>query len=56
MSPKLRLYYSQLKIYYLLYNVIKLVERNAFWYCFCNETSGCASKNEQKNCCLLCML
>ena len=48
MSPKSLLYYSQLKINYLLYNIIELVERNGFWYCFCNETSGCESKNKQK--------
>ena len=48
MSPKSLLYYSQLKINYLLYNIIELVERNGFWHCFCNETSGCESKNKQK--------
>ena len=30
MSPKSLLYYSQFKIYYLLYNTIELVQRMAF--------------------------
>ena len=34
MSRILLLYYSQLKICYLLYNIIELVERNGLWYCF----------------------
>ena len=55
MSPKSLLYYSQLKICYRLYNIIELVERNGFWYCFCDETSGCESKNGQKMWCLLCI-
>ena len=56
MSPKLLLDYFQLKIYNLLYNIIELMERNGFWYCFCNETSGSESKTEQKKWCLLYML
>ena len=49
MSPKSLLYYSQFKIYYLLYNIIELVQRNGFCYCFCNETSGCEKKKKKKN-------
>ena len=48
MSPKSLLYYSQFKIYYLLYNIIELVQRNGFCYCFCNETSGCEKKKKKK--------
>ena len=56
MSPKSLLYYSQLNIYYLLYNISELVERHGFWYCFCIKTSGCENKNGQKKWCLHCIL
>ena len=45
-----------MKIYYLLYDIIDLVERNGFWYCFCNETSGCERKLSKKKWCLLCIV
>ena len=54
-SPKLLLYYSQLNVYHYLYNIIELIQRNSFWYCFWNKTLGC-EKNGQKVYCLLCML
>ena len=55
-SPKPLLYYLQLKVYHYLYNVIELIQRNSFWYCFCDKTLSCENKVAKKKYCLLCML
>ena len=56
-SPKLLIFYLQLKVYHYLYNVIELVQINSFWYWFCNKTLGCRKKKEMvKKSCLLCIL
>ena len=55
-SPKSLLYYLQLKVYHYLYNVIELIQRNSFWYCFCDKTLSCENKIVKKMCCLLFML
>ena len=54
--PKLLLYYSQLKVYHYQYNVIKLIKRNSFWYCFRKRTLVFEKKKMVKKYCLLCML
>ena len=46
---------SQLKVYHYLYNNIELIQRNRFWYCFCDKTIG-YEKNGQKKYCLPYML
>ena len=56
MSPKSLFYHSQLKVYYLLYDVIVLVQTNGFWYCFCDLTPGCKRENGHNCWCLLCIL
>ena len=47
-SPKSLLYYSQLKVYHYLYNVIELIQRNSFWYCFCDKTLSCEKYSQKK--------
>ena len=39
------LYYSHLKVYYLLYNIIELVQINVFWYCVYDLTFGREKEN-----------
>ena len=46
--PKLLLYYSQLKVYHYQYNVIKLIKRKSFWYCFRKRTLVFEKKNGKK--------
>ena len=52
MSPKspksLLYYYTQLKVYHYLYNVIELIQRNSFWYCFCDKTLSCEKYSQKK--------
>ena len=47
-SPKWLLYYSQVKVYLYLYNVIDLTQRNSFSYCFCDKTLGCEKQKWSK--------
>ena len=55
-QPKLLLYDAQLKIYYLLYNIIELVQSNGFWYYFCSSIPGCQTEYGHKGWCMVCML
>ena len=48
-SPKSLLYYSQLKVYHNLYNATELIQRNSFWYYFCDKTLGCERKYGKKS-------
>ena len=55
-QPKSLLYHAQLKIYYLLYNIIELVQSNRFWYCFYSFIPGCHTEYGHKDWCMVCML
>ena len=49
-------YHAQLKIYYLLYNIIELEQSNDFWYCFCSSIPGCQTEHDHKGWGMVCML
>ena len=55
-QPTSLLYKTQLKVYYLLYNIIKLVQSSGFWYCFCSSIVGCQTKYGHKCWCMICIL
>ena len=50
------LYQAQLKVYYQLYNIIELVNANAYYYCFREDVPGCPTKHKHNGWCLVCML
>ena len=53
---KLLPYHAQLKNYYLLYNIIELVQSNDFWYCFCSSIPSRQTEYGHKGWCMVCIL
>ena len=47
-------HYSQLKVYHYLYNNIELIQRNRFWYCFCDKTIVYEKNGQKSTACLVC--